>query len=86
MRDADPVSPRSAVRNAFVTVNIIRNDFSPVFIADSCDVALTQFSSNQFFLTQVSATDGDNPVGALNCMLIYSIYENIFQTYFQLFC
>lgn len=64
LRDADPVSPRSAVRNAFVTVNIIRNEFSPVFTVDSCDVALTQFTNNQFFLVQVSATDGDSPVSA----------------------
>ncbi|WAQ96546.1 FAT4-like protein, partial [Mya arenaria] len=59
VRDSDPGNPRTAVRNAFVTVNIIRNNFAPVFTAALCDVQLTTFNNQQFFLTQVTATDQD---------------------------
>jgi hypothetical protein len=67
LRDDDPVSPKVAVRNAFVTVNIIRNEFSPVFNDASCDVTLEQLNNNQFFLTTVTATDGDSNVS--ECLL-----------------
>ena len=61
LRDADPVNPRNANVNAFVTVNIIRNENSPVFVNLPCDVSLNQNIQNQF-LTQVTAQDADSPV------------------------
>ncbi|WAQ95445.1 FAT4-like protein [Mya arenaria] len=73
VRDSDPANPRTAVRNAFVTVNIIRNNFAPVFTAASCDVQLTTFNNQQFFLTQVTATDQDGsstPFGRVRYSII----------------
>ena len=61
LRDDDPVSPRNAAVNAFVTVNIIRNENTPYFVNLPCDVTLNQNIQNQF-LTQVTAQDDDSAV------------------------
>ena len=61
LRDNDPTNPLSADVNAFVTVNIIRNENSPVFVNLPCDVSLSQNIQNQF-LTQVTAQDDDSVV------------------------
>ena len=62
LRDDAPTNPLSADVNAFVTVNIIRNENTPYFVGQSCDVSLSQNINTNQFLTQVTAQDNDSPV------------------------
>ena len=65
LRDDAPTNPLSADLNAFVTVNIIRNENTPYFVGQSCDVSLSQNIATNQFLTQVTAQDNDSPVSSV---------------------
>ena len=73
LRDNDPTNPLSADVNAFVTVNIIRNENSPVFVNLPCDVSLSQNIQNQF-LTQVTAQDDDSVVSFFPIFSIFCFF------------
>ena len=50
---------RFAQVNAFVTINVIRNNFVPQFVSGNCNRDLSQNTAIFTSVTQVSATDGD---------------------------
>ena len=54
--------PLSAAVNAFVTINVIRNNFEPQFVHGSCDRDLSQNTNIGASITQVAATDADAAV------------------------
>ena len=61
VRDNDPTNPLTAMRNAFVTVNIVRNENVTQFVDTVCEISLNS-QNNQGFPRQVTDTDDDDIV------------------------
>ncbi|XP_046579033.1 protocadherin Fat 4-like [Haliotis rubra] len=59
VRDNAP-NPLTAADNAFVTINVVRNDHLPVFVGDSCNRDLSQNVAVGASVTQVAAVDSDS--------------------------
>ncbi|XP_035826841.1 protocadherin Fat 4, partial [Aplysia californica] len=78
------VPPRLAARRAFVTINIIRNDFAPEFTSPSCDGDLSQNLGVGTSVTSVQATDADGTSGQFGQVIYDIIGDDSAPVYFNI--